>query len=464
MGRSFRGSKPARWRAILSLCVAIVAASVLCVGPAGAADEQTGPSGPSGASGPGVTTPPNSENAEPPTSRPPTTSTTRPKPKPKRDADGNDAAEDLAAPSADPTPTAGPPELARRGVLLPDDSLVAATEELNLERAKVEMLSRRRLQLDETVKQHETRLRRVRARSEEQQEQRLNRAVATYRGQSSGWRLGVIVKRQLSDERALYLVAAADDAARREIRRLERDGARLERQLRDERKELTEVEAQLEEALARLNRLLDKLAANNGTIVTLDGELVYVPTGPSPVAILADSADRELLRVMAAGGPLAGDARWTGARHTLAMELARASEGDRRAVADEIERDWDATPAPVLHATLFALRQVGKAYIYATAGPETFDCSGLTKAAYAQLRLGLPHFSGAQLHLGLPVLADALRPGDLLAYGPDGSEHVTMSIGGGLVVEAKGRAYGVIVAPERTDPAKGFAGATRILP
>ena len=49
---------------------------------------------------------------------------------------------------------------------------------------------------------------------------------------------------------------------------------------------------------------------------------------------------------------------------------------------------------------LFALRQVGKAYVYATAGPVTFDCSGLTKAAYAQIRLGLPHFSGAQLHAG----------------------------------------------------------------
>jgi cell wall-associated NlpC family hydrolase len=102
--------------------------------------------------------------------------------------------------------------------------------------------------------------------------------------------------------------------------------------------------------------------------------------------------------------------------------------------------------------------------VYATAGPVTFDCSGLTKAAYAQLHLGLPHFSGAQLHLGIPVTPETLRPGDLLTYGLDGSEHVTMYIGDGLVVEAKGRAYGVIVAPARVDPVKGFAGATRIVP
>ena len=113
---------------------------------------------------------------------------------------------------------------------------------------------------------------------------------------------------------------------------------------------------------------------------------------------------------------------------------------------------------------LFALRQVGKAYVYATAGPTTFDCSGLTKAAYAQIRLGLPHFSGAQLHIGVPVAPESLRPGDLLTYGPDGSEHVTMYIGDGLVVEAKGRAYGVIVGQARVDPTKGFAGATRIVP
>jgi cell wall-associated NlpC family hydrolase len=76
----------------------------------------------------------------------------------------------------------------------------------------------------------------------------------------------------------------------------------------------------------------------------------------------------------------------------------------------------------------------------------------------------LPHFSGAQLHIGIPVPPESIRPGDLLTYGPDGADHVTLSIGGGLVVEAKGRAYGVIVAPARVDPAKGFAGATRIVP
>jgi hypothetical protein len=72
-----------------------------------------------------------------------------------------------------------------------------------------------------------------------------------------------------------------------------------------------------------------------------------------------------------------------------------------------------------------------------------------TLRAYAEVGLGLPHFSGAQLRLGIPVLPDALRPADLLAYGPDGSEHVALYIGGGLSVEARGVDSGVVVAPAR---------------
>jgi cell wall-associated NlpC family hydrolase len=212
-----------------------------------------------------------------------------------------------------------------------------------------------------------------------------------------------------------------------------------------------------------VNALLDKLAASNGAITVIDGVLTYVPTGPSPVALLADAADQELSRLLATSQTREGDTKWLAARHALAAEIARGKGLDPATEAGAIEKAWDATPANVVHAMLFALRQVGKAYVYATAGPVTFDCSGLTKAAYAQLHLGLAHFSGAQLHSGTPVTPEALRPGDLLTYGPDGSEHVTMYIGDGLVVEAKGRAYGVIVAPVRLDPAKGFAGATRIV-
>src|SRR4051812_8785644 len=73
-----------------------------------------------------------------------TTTTTRPgKEKPAPAKPGLAA----PAPPVDPTPTAGPPELTKAGVPLPDDSVVAATEELTLERAKVELITSRRAAL-----------------------------------------------------------------------------------------------------------------------------------------------------------------------------------------------------------------------------------------------------------------------------------------------------------------------------
>lgn len=459
MGRSQRGSRRHCTRYLPRSVAILVLASLMLAVPVGAA---TGPTGENGGPGtPGVTAPsPGSEDASgPKSSTTTTTSTTTP------DGTSTPAPAAIPAPTVDLNPTAGPPGLAKNGVVLPDDSLVAAMAELTLERAKVELIGKRRLTLDESIQLHDAKLKRVRSERNQEEAERMDRAVAMYRGQSSGWRLGVITERGLADERAVYLVAAVDAAARKKIKALDREEVRLEHLIRDERSEKGKIESQLEDALARLNRLLDKLAASNGTITTIDGELVYVPTGPSPVALLADAADQQLFRLILAQQPPTTDGPWLAARHALALELARAkAAAERQETAAAIERDWDTTPPSVLHATLFALRQVGKAYIYATAGPETFDCSGLTKAAYAQIRLGLPHFSGAQLHLGVPVPPEALRPGDLLAYGPDGAEHVTMSIGGGLVVEAKGRAYGVIVAPARVDPTKGFAGATRIVP
>ncbi len=363
----------------------------------------------------------------------------------------------------DETPSAGPPELAKAGVVLPDDSMVAAVEELALERAKVDLIGSRRTQLEASIVEHESNLVKVRATYKREAAERLERAVATYRGQSSGWRLGVIVEHGLDQEREVYLVAAADAAARKKLKSLKRSEAALELQLTSERADRVKVDEQMADAVENVNRLLDKLAASNGTIMVIDGVLTYVPTGPSPVALLADAADQQLTRLMLTKEPLATDAKWLAASHDLAVEINK-SKGGASATPAGLEAAWAGTSPDVVHAMLFALRQVGKAYVYATAGPVTFDCSGLTKAAYAQLHLGLPHFSGAQLHLGIPVTAETLRPGDLLTYGPDGSEHVTMYIGDGLVVEAKGRAYGVIVAPARVDPTKGFAGATRIVP
>ena len=64
----------------------------------------------------------------------------------------------------------------------------------------------------------------------------------------------------------------------------------------------------------------------------------------------------------------------------------------------------------------FAVAQLGKPYLFGTAGPSTFDCSGLTRAAYLTVGVDLPHYATYQARLGTAVAwtADGVRVGDLV--------------------------------------------------
>lgn len=108
-------------------------------------------------------------------------------------------------------------------------------------------------------------------------------------------------------------------------------------------------------------------------------------------------------------------------------------------------------------AIAFALAQVGDAYVHGAAGPNAYDCSGLTMAAWAQAGVALPHSSAMQYAGGRKVSRDALQPGDLVFYYSPIS-HVGMYIGGGKIVDAANPRTGVRVAGVDSMP---FAGAVR---
>lgn len=84
----------------------------------------------------------------------------------------------------------------------------------------------------------------------------------------------------------------------------------------------------------------------------------------------------------------------------------------------------------------YARAQLGKPYVFATAGPDTFDCSGLTMMAWRQAGVSMAHFSGAQFNAFPHVSLSALQPGDLVFKGPGGRDHVALYIGGGMQIAA----------------------------
>jgi cell wall-associated NlpC family hydrolase len=98
-------------------------------------------------------------------------------------------------------------------------------------------------------------------------------------------------------------------------------------------------------------------------------------------------------------------------------------------------------------AIAFARAQLGKPYVYAASGPDSYDCSGLTMAAWGAAGVSLPHYSGAQYDMLPKVPLDAMQPGDLVFWGAGGSQHVGIYIGGGLMIHAPHTGDVVQIAP-----------------
>jgi cell wall-associated NlpC family hydrolase len=108
-------------------------------------------------------------------------------------------------------------------------------------------------------------------------------------------------------------------------------------------------------------------------------------------------------------------------------------------------------------AVQFALAQVGKPYAWGGSGPDSYDCSGLTSAAWAAAGVSLPHNSGMQYSATTRVSRDALQPGDLMFFGSP-IHHVAMYMGNGQMVEAPRSGLTVrVVSTDRSD----YVGAGR---
>jgi cell wall-associated NlpC family hydrolase len=82
-----------------------------------------------------------------------------------------------------------------------------------------------------------------------------------------------------------------------------------------------------------------------------------------------------------------------------------------------------------------ARRQLGKPYHWGAAGPDSFDCSGLTMWAWRAAGVALAHYSGAQYSATTHIPLSELQPGDLVFFYSDLS-HVGIYVGGGQMIHA----------------------------
>jgi peptidoglycan DL-endopeptidase CwlO len=100
-------------------------------------------------------------------------------------------------------------------------------------------------------------------------------------------------------------------------------------------------------------------------------------------------------------------------------------------------------PAPAggaAAAIAFARAQIGDPYQWGAAGPDRWDCSGLTMRAWQAGGISLPHYSAGQYDASTPIAEGDLQPGDLVFWGssssPSSIYHVALYTGGGMIVHA----------------------------
>jgi peptidoglycan DL-endopeptidase CwlO len=215
-------------------------------------------------------------------------------------------------------------------------------------------------------------------------------------------------------------VSAQDEQVLRQVRVYKRDVEVRNTALRRAHHAQQQVVAQRAAAKSRIE---NGLADRKRLLSSIKGEIQRLQ---------AEEAAHQALLAAQARARLVAQQQAAQARINQAVvgvtSTAPASTGDPSAVTTV------APPSRYGGVVGVAMAQLGKPYVYATAGPDTFDCSGLVVYSYAAVGVSLPHSSYALWNVGVYVSRDQLEPGDLVFF--DGLGHVGIYIGGGQFIHA----------------------------
>ncbi|MCL6734212.1 C40 family peptidase [Streptomyces neyagawaensis] len=148
----------------------------------------------------------------------------------------------------------------------------------------------------------------------------------------------------------------------------------------------------------------------------------------------ADRKAEELARQQAAAGSRTEAARETQETQEAPQDTSTSpSTSPSTETTTPVEDSTYATKAA--KALAFARAQIGKPYVWGATGPGSYDCSGLTQAAWKAAGVDLPRTTYDQVNAGTTVSLSAARPGDLIFF-YDNIGHVGLYIGNGMMIHA----------------------------
>ncbi|OWA09103.1 hypothetical protein B9W62_15130 [Streptomyces sp. CS113] len=307
---------------------------------------------------------------------------------------------------ADPQPTAA--QVRDKVDKLYQEAEVA-TEKYNGAKEKADAAERRLEELRDAAARKEDRLNSAR-------EALGSVAAAQYR--SGG--LDPALQLALSSDPDRYLDGAAF---------AERAGSRQQAAVGRVRKELREIEQLRGAARVEVSSLKSRRAELKRHRETVTGKLA--------------AARRLLSRLTADERADAGD------------RASRSAPGPRESLSASAQAPNSRAAA----AVAYAYQKLGSPYVWGATGPNAFDCSGLTQAAYRAAGVSLPRTTYAQIDAGRRVPRSELLPGDLVFF-YSGISHVGIYVGKGQMIHAPNPSAPVRVAPVDEMP---FAGATRVV-
>lgn len=173
--------------------------------------------------------------------------------------------------------------------------------------------------------------------------------------------------------------------------------------LKETRVKVTETKAQLKTVQAEAKKERDSLASQKAAIEKqLAGRKGLLSGLESEIAALEREAEEKAAR------------SWTPAPYDPGGDPGTVPKGGVVAIAKS---------------------KLGAPYVWAAAGPNSFDCSGFTMWVYAKVGVSLPHSSRAQYNSGPHVSKGNLLPGDLVFFGSP-IHHVGIYVGGGQYIHA----------------------------
>ncbi len=328
----------------------------------------------------------------------------------------------------DPAMAAPAPPVANAAASNPEQLEVLA-EQYNFARLKVDRANALVDATEQRIQASQSRLALVRARARD-------RAAALYRGTGSGNGLPIGPSSDVADvaRRGTYL-NAAEQPDRDLLRALTAEIARLDGERTSQREQRLMLESNLNAAVRARQRLQTMAAA---------------PRSAGPAT--GDGA-----------GPISTTAPPTGARGSTPGGSGVPSPTPTTTRPPTTGTTPPPPPPPppppgseppvspgAGTAVAFARAQLGKPYVFATSGPNTFDCSGLTMAAWAAAGVRMAHYSGSQASSFPKVTWDQLKPGDLVLFYSD-LHHVGLYIGGGQMIHAPQTGDVVKIAPAWRD-------------